>query len=123
MKKQAPIAAILGGMLKFAGRDELRESRGSRRVGGARRDVDHPPEALPARSAEPSADLAAREQRRRKYRVILRQLRAHTTNRRYRRLLTRRLFRGESIAAIARSLGLTEVNARTVVSKYLGLKS
>ncbi len=117
---------VIFGMLKFERLNQQRGKGGQRRIGRARRDIDQAPEDLPARGEGPSEEFAAREQRRGQYRIVLRQLRTHTKNRTHRRLLTRRLFRGEPIVAIAKSLGLTAVNARTVVMRakeHLGLKT
>ncbi len=116
---------VILGMLKFARWDDIRE-RGGRALGGAtRREIDVSPADLPARGEGPAEEIAAREERRLQYRLILQKLHAHTKNRQHRRLLVRRLLRGESITAIAKSLGLTDTNARTVVmraKKHLGLK-
>lgn len=116
---------VVYGMMKNARKEARREivtrfglARGGRQVD------DASAEMLPI-PARPGVSADARVHRLWLLRIVLRQLREFTTIPRYRRLLTRRLFRGEAITSLAQELMIHPPTARSIVRRarvFLGLK-
>lgn len=119
------ITRIVSGAHKFARRDDCRETRG--RQGKKLRQVSLREESLISTSdgdctLTDSVEEVAETERRRK--IVQGQLQEFTTDPKRRELAERALLSGEPTAVLAEELGLTDVNARSILHRarrYLGI--